>query len=62
MCILHQAQISDEIKIPGILKRGARSLCGIILRSADCFDAPSHLTYVFVVREVNEIDIVNIVC
>ena len=30
--------------------------------SGDCFDAPSHITYWFLVRIVNKIHIVNIVC
>ena len=32
------------------------------LGSGDCFDASSHIFYVFVVRVENEIHIVNIVC
>ena len=37
-------------------------VCGRIFRSGVCFDAPSHIPYVFVVRVVNKIHIVNIVC
>ena len=29
-------------------------------RSGDCFDAPSHIPYDFVVREENKVHIVNI--
>ena len=32
------------------------------LRSEDCFDAPSHIPYAFVVRVENKIHIVNIAC
>ena len=38
---------------PGISKPGARSRCGNILRSGICFDALSHIPYVFVVRVVD---------
>ena len=40
-------------------KTGGR---GRILRSGVCFDAPSHIPYDFVIRVVNKIHIVNIVC
>ena len=33
-----------------------------LLGSGDCFDAPSHILYVFVLSVENEIHIVNIVC
>ena len=35
---------------------------GRILRSKVCFDAPSHIPYVFVRRVVNNIHIVNTAC
>ena len=48
---------------PGISKPGGAIPARYnILRSGVYFDAPSHLPYVFVVRVVNKIDIVNIVC
>ena len=31
-------------------------------RSENCFDAPSHIPYVFVVRAENKMHIVNIAC
>ena len=40
---------------------GARSRRGRIFRFRICFDAPSHIPYVFVAREVNKIHNVNIV-
>ena len=40
---------------------GARSRRGRIFRSGVCFDAPSHISYVFVARVVNKIHNVNIV-
>ena len=47
---------------PGISKRGGgRSLRGRIFRSGVCFDAPSHIPYVFEARVVNKIQNVNIV-
>ena len=42
--------------------RGVRSRRCRILRSGVCFDAPSHIPYIFVVRVVNKILFVNIVC
>ena len=39
---------------PGISKPGARSRLGRILRSWVCFEAPSDIPYVFVVRVVNK--------
>ena len=35
---------------------------GRILRSKVCFDAPSHIPYVFVIRIVNNIHIVKTAC
>ena len=35
---------------------------GLLFRSGDCFDAPSHTPYAFVVRVENKIHIVNIAC
>ena len=46
---------------PGISKRGVRSWRGRMFRSGVCFDAPSHIPYVFVARVVNKIHNVNIV-
>ena len=50
---------------PGISKRGRGEGCGPgavnFFRSGVCFDAPSHILYVFVARVVNKIHIVNIV-
>ena len=40
---------------------GARSRCGRIFKSGVCFDAPSHIPFVFVARVVNIIHNVNIV-
>ena len=40
---------------------GARSRRGRIFRSGVCFDAPSHISYLFVARVVNKINNVNIV-
>ena len=39
----------------------ARSRRGRIFRSGVCFDAPSHIPYLFVARVVNKINNVNIV-
>ena len=50
---------------PGISKRGrggAQSWRGRILSTKVCFDAPSHIPYVFVRRVVNNIHIVNTAC
>ena len=47
-----------------ISKRGwgvGRSRRGRIFRSRVCFDAPSHIPYLFVARVVNKINNVNIV-
>ena len=48
---------------PGISKQGggARSRRGRIFRSKICFDAPSHIPYVFVARVVNKIHNINTV-
>ena len=46
---------------PGISKLGAQSRRGRIPRSGVCFEAPSHIPYVLVVRVVNKIHIINIV-
>ena len=46
---------------PGISKGGGRSRRGIIFRSGVCFDAPSHILYVFVARVVNKIHNINTV-
>ena len=40
---------------------GGRSQRGRIFRSGVCFDAPSHIPYLFVARVVNKINNVNIV-
>ena len=40
---------------PGISKHGARSRGGRIFRSGVCFDAPSHMPYMFAARVVNKI-------
>ena len=34
----------------------------LFLRSGDCFDAPSHISYDFVVSVENKVHIVNIAC
>ena len=48
---------------PEISKPGGRGPGAVdILGSGDCFDAPSHIIYGFVVRVENEIHIINIVC
>ena len=54
MYFLSQLSVAD----PDIAKPGG----GRTLRSGVCFDAPSHISYVFVVRVVNKIHNVNIVC
>ena len=41
---------------------GAQFRRSRILRSGVCFDASSHIPFVFVVRVVNKVHIVNIVC
>ena len=46
---------------PGISKGGGRSRRDRIFRSGVCFDALSHILYVFVARVVNKIHNVNIV-
>ena len=46
---------------PGISKLGARSRRGRIFRPGVCFDAPSHILYVFLARVVNKIHNVIIV-
>ena len=46
---------------PGISKHGARSRGGRIFRSGVCFDAPSHMPYMFAARLVNKIHNINIV-
>ena len=43
---------------PEISKPGG----SVSLRSGVCFDAPSHIPYVFVVKVLNKVHIVNIVC
>ena len=57
------ANESVPVADPGISKRegAGRSRCGRIFRSGVCFDAPSHIPYLFVARVVNKINIVNIV-
>ena len=47
---------------PGISKPGHGPGAVEFLGSGDCFDAPSHIPNVFVVRVVNKIHIVNIAC
>ena len=47
---------------PGITKPVSRSQFGRIIGSADCFYILSHIPYVFIVREENEIHIVNKHC
>ena len=52
--------VKFQWRISRNFKTGER---GRILRSGVCFDhAPSHIRYIFVVRVVNKIHIVNIVC
>ena len=47
---------------PGISNGGGgRSRRGRNFRSGYCFDAPSHIPYLFVARVVNKINNVNIV-
>ena len=48
-------------RIQEFQNQGARSRLSRILRSGVCFDAPSHIHYVFVASVVNKIHIVNIV-
>ena len=63
----HKLKQIGTVADPGILKRGLgggwfrQSRRGRIFRSGLCFDAPSHILYVFVVRVVNKIHNVNIV-
>lgn len=47
---------------PGITKPVSRSQFGRNIGSADCFYILSHIPYVFIVREENEIHIVNKHC
>ena len=49
-------------RIQEFKNRGARSRRGIILRPGDCFDAPSHIPYAFVLKVENKIHIVIIAC
>ena len=42
--------------------RGKVPAAVIFLRSEDCFDAPSHILYAFVVTVENKIHIVNFAC
>ena len=58
---MFMAQKQGSVADPGISKPGARSRRGRFLRSGVCFDALSRIPYVFVVRVVNKIQIVNIV-
>ena len=52
----------NQWRIQEFQHRGARSLRGRILKSWVCFEAPLHMPYVFVVRVVNKLHVVNIVC
>ena len=53
--------IAQWWRIQELQKGGARSRRGRIFRSGVCFDAPSHISYLFVARVVNKINNVNIV-
>ena len=55
---LHQDTVTDQ----GISKPGGAVPRCRILRSGVCFDAPSDIPDVFVARDVNKIDNVDIVC
>ena len=45
------------------LKTGGRCPGAVLFfRSGDCFDAPSHISYAFVVSVENKVHIVNIAC
>ena len=45
------------------LKTGGRCPGAVLfLRSGDCFDAPSHISYDFVVSVEDKVHIVNIAC
>ena len=52
----------NQWRIQEFQHRGARSRRGRILKSWVCFEAPLHMPYVFVVRVVNKLHVVNIVC
>ena len=47
---------------PGISEPGGHPGVAEFFGSWDCFDAPSHIPYAFVVRVENKIDIINIAC
>ena len=47
----------NTVADPGISKRGGE----VLFRSGVCFDAPSHIPYVFVAIVVDKIHTVNIV-
>ena len=50
---------SRTFKTGGVRGGGGRPRRGRTLRSKVCFDAPSHIPYVFVRRVVNNIHFVN---
>ena len=68
ICVIHVTKNHRDNDIlsgadPEISKRGGgRSRRGRILRSKVCFDAPSHISYVFVRRVVNKIHIKHTAC
>ena len=61
---LHRADRAQSLSVadPEISKPGARCRRGRTLLIWECFDALSHIFYVFVVREDGKIDIVNTAC
>ena len=54
--------MENQWRIKEFQNRGARSRCGRLLGVWECFDALSHIFYVFVVRVEDKIDIVNTAC
>ena len=57
----HSIIRSNQWRIQKCQNGGGGALRGRIFRSGVCFDAPSHIPYVFIARVVNKIHNVNIV-
>ena len=61
VCIYIKLIHVDQWRIQEFQNGGARSRRGRIFRSGVCFDAPSHILYVFAARVVNKIQNINTV-